>query len=236
MLFDKEKKRPGFPGGSTFYAVVSLAIVAAGVGVWGAVSSSLSRSLPPAATPLSTINWDSYVTRPLPEELPEEPANQRPANVPDTRPEASTAKRENTPYTGSFALPFGSKISKDYSDGEMVKSKTMGDWRVHNGVDFEGAPEEEVLAIQDGTVTRLEQDPLWGIVLVVDHGSGIVARYCGLSENSTPQTGQTVQKGEPVGIIAQVPSESAEGTHLHFEISVNGKAADPLAVMNKSGE
>ena len=71
--------------------------------------------------------------------------------------------------------------------------------------------------------------------MTMDHGSGVIARYCGLSENSMPKQGQWVQKGEAIGVIAQIPCESAEGVHLHLEISINGKTADPLAVMNKTG-
>jgi murein DD-endopeptidase MepM/ murein hydrolase activator NlpD len=148
---------------------------------------------------------------------------------------ATTKDLAKMPYTGEFVLPFGTKISKDYSGGEMVKSETMGDWRVHDGVDFAGSRDTDVLAIQSGTIKSVVSDPLWGVVVSIDHGNGIVARYCGLSENSTLKAGQDVEIGEPIGIIAQVPSETEEGTHLHLEILINGKTADPLAVMNKAG-
>jgi len=118
----------------------------------------------------------------------------------------------------------------------MVKSATMGDWRVHNGVDFGGEPEQEVLAIQSGKVKSVKPDPLWGTVVTIDHGSGVVARYCGLSQEGVVEEGRAVEQGEPIGVIAQVPCESAEDPHLHLEITVNGKVADPLAVMNKTGE
>ncbi|MDR1927297.1 MAG: M23 family metallopeptidase [Oscillospiraceae bacterium] len=243
QLEEKEARRPRWrlPKGSGFYLALSLTVVAAGIGVWGAVSNSLSNSafpVPDAGAQRSTINWANYVTRPVEES--EAQANVPATNVPDERGKqttaASNAKKENQPFTGSFALPFGTKINKDYSEGEMVKSLTMGDWRVHNGVDFAGEANAEVVAIQDGTVKAVVADPLWGIVLTIDHGSGIVAKYCGLSQDSTPKEGQDVKKGEPVGVIAQIPVESAEGIHLHLEITVNGKVADPLAVMNKTGE
>ncbi|MDR2647242.1 MAG: M23 family metallopeptidase [Oscillospiraceae bacterium] len=233
-----EKKRFKFPRGSGLYLVLCLTVIAAGVGVWGAVSNSLSSnafSIPSATDTQSTINWANYVTRPVVQS--EQAANVPQTNIPDDREvKASTATTQDaskTPYTGNFSLPFGTKISKDYSNGEMVKSATMGDWRVHNGVDFEGEINGEVVAIQDGVVKSVKIDPLWGVVLTIDHGQGLLAKYCGLSENSTPNEGKEVKKGEPVGVIAQVPCESSEGVHLHFETTVNGKIADPLAVMNK---
>ena len=239
MQFEKKKKpNMNIPKGSGFYLALGLAVVAAALGVWGAVNTGL-RNNPyqsPTAAPQSTIDWANYVTRPV---EGTQPVAERVTNVPDPRGTAAAeiaTSPDNMPYTGSFALPFGTNISKDYSNGEMAKSVTMGDWRVHNGVDFAGAMDQQVLAMQSGTVKRVDTDPLWGVVLTVDHGCGIMARYCGLSENSTPKAGFEVRKGESVGVIAQVPCESAEGVHLHLEITVNGKAADPLAVMNRVGE
>jgi murein DD-endopeptidase MepM/ murein hydrolase activator NlpD len=225
------------PKGGGFYLALALAVVAAGVGVWGAVNNTLrANPYQMGTTQRSTINWENYVTRPA---EPQTQAAAEPAkNVPDPRAttkEPATTKPENTPYTGSFALPFGTNISKDYSAGEMVKSATMGDWRIHNGVDFAGEADQQVVAIQSGTVQNVKNDLLLGWVVTMDHGSGVIARYCGLSENSMPKQGQWVQKGEAIGVIAQIPCESAEGVHLHLEISINGKTADPLAVMNKTG-
>jgi len=241
MQFEHEPK-PRFPKirkGSGFYLALGLAVVAAAVGTWGAVTNSLRNNpYQIETTQRSTINWENYATHPLEPET--EDVGRAATSVPDQR-EVTTAapkatKPDNAPYTGTFAMPFGTRIVKDYSDGEMVKSATMGDWRVHNGVDFAGEIESEVVAIQSGVVKSVIDDPMWGIVAAIDHGGGLVARYCGLSENSTPREGQKVEKGEPIGFIAQVPSEAADGIHLHLETLVGGKAADPLAVMNKNGE
>ena len=230
------------PKGGGFYLALSLAVLAMGVGVWGTVNNTLRNNTfqsPP--TTRSTINWENYVTRPLESETEARQVAEPVRNEPDRRDEttaaaATTARKDNQPFTGDFAMPFGTNISKDFSNGEMVRSVTMGDWRVHNGVDFAGERDQEVVAIQDGTVKSVKTDPLWGIIVTIDHGNGIVARYCGLLENSTPKEGRELKKGEPVGIIGQVPCESAEGIHLHFEIILNGQIADPLEVMNRSGD
>jgi murein DD-endopeptidase MepM/ murein hydrolase activator NlpD len=225
----------------SFYAAMLLTVAAAGFGTWGALRTNLGENLLRSgdATIQSTINWGDYVTRPAEIEIPAEDVAANKTNVPDPRvttAAATTAKDPaKQPYTGDFMLPFGTNISKDYSGGEMVKSLTMGDWRVHDGVDFGGERDAQVFAIASGVVKDVLNDPLWGIVLVIDHGEGIVARYCGLSENSTPQKGREVAKGDAIAVIGQIPCESAEGTHLHLSIQVGGKTADPLAVMNKAG-
>lgn len=86
-------------------------------------------------------------------------ANNPVKNVPDDRttaPAQTTKENDNknTPYTGSYALPMGTDIRKDYSADEMVKNKTTNDWRVHNGIDFGGAQGNDVIAIQNGRVAR----------------------------------------------------------------------------------
>ena len=248
MQFDQNQKNRWIPKGGGFYLALTFAVVAMGIGVWGSVNNSL-RNNPFAAeiTDQNTINWENYVTRPVMDDFTQA-VNEPAKNVPDQRTEfgqqatgttavptkTTATKPENAPYTGTFTLPFGTQIVKDYSNGEMVKSATMGDWRVHNGVDFAGQADDPVKAIQSGVVKSVVVDPLWGIVATIDHGQGVVARYCGLSEGSTPKEGQHVSAGEPIGLIGPVPCESADGVHLHLEISVNGKTADPLAVMNRS--
>jgi len=246
MQFDQNQKSSRWiPKGGGFYLALTFAVVAMGIGVWGSVNNSLRRNpFAEEITAQNTINWENYVTRPVMEDFTQA-VNDPAKNVPDQRTapgqlttNATTIKNatkpENAPYTGTFTLPFGTTIIKDYSNGEMVKSATMGDWRVHNGVDFAGQADDPVKAIQSGIVKSVVVDPLWGIIATIDHGQGVVARYCGLSEGSTPKEGQHVSAGEQIGLIGQVPCESADGVHLHLEILVNGKTADPLAVMNRS--
>ncbi|MEG2720608.1 MAG: hypothetical protein RR914_04710, partial [Oscillospiraceae bacterium] len=48
------------------------------------------------------------------------------------------AARPNIKRAAEFSMPMGTTIGKDFSNGELVQSKTMGDWRVHNGIDFKG--------------------------------------------------------------------------------------------------
>ncbi len=148
--------------------------------------------------------------------------------------EETSSRPDNLPFTGSFALPLGTQILKDYSNGEMVSSKTMNDWRVHNGIDFTGADEAEILAIQQGTVVNVYNDEMWGIVVEIDHGNTMTAKYCGFKSGTTLKKGETVKKGSVIGKLGIIPVEQADGPHLHLEITVNGVITDPLAAMNRT--
>jgi len=231
------------PRGTGFYVALSLAVVVMGLGVWGAVNHSLRNNQFQGYTePRQTIRWEDFTTvAPITVTESETTTGIQPVvepvqHEPDERPPVEAVRTDNLPFTGDFALPFGTNIVKDFSHGQLVRSATMGDWRVHNGVSFGGRQDQEVLAIQDGVVQSVANDPLWGWVVAVDHGHGMVARYKGLQEDSTPAVGRAVHMGEPLGLVGHVPVGAAHGVHMHLEIRVNGQVEDPLAVMNRVGE
>ena len=138
------------------------------------------------------------------------------------------------PYGGYFTLPSGMKICGEYSDSELVFSKTMGDWRTHPAVDFAADEGAQVKAIAYGTVTAVGNDVLWGCVIEIDHGNGVKAKYCGFNEDTVcVKKGDNVKSGALLGYLGTVPCEKTEGSHLHFEISYNGKNVEPLELMGK---
>lgn len=221
------------------YITAALCIAAAGAGVWGAVGG-LNTNKEDATAERTTINWNIGYSEPATQL--ETQANNPIKNVPDTRnnttskaAEQTTENDKNTPYTGYYALPMGTNITKDYSAGEMVKNTTTNDWRVHSGIDFGGAKGNDVLAIQDGTVTKVYKDSLWGNVVEIDHGKSLTAKYCGLADSSLPKVGDKVRQFDHIGTLGEIPVESADGDHLHLEITVGGKTVDPLEAMNKLG-
>lgn len=147
----------------------------------------------------------------------------------------SGALEKNKPYSGDFALPMGSDIIKDYSNGEMVRSKTMGDWRVHNGVDFGGSAGNDVVAVSDGTVTAVREDSFWGTTVEIDHGNGMTVRYCGMKSGSCLPQGSRVEKYDKIGTLGHIPVEISDGDHLHLEVLIDGETVDPLKALNKVG-
>ncbi|MBQ3045575.1 MAG: M23 family metallopeptidase [Clostridia bacterium] len=181
-----------------------------------------------------TIQWSVEETRqPLTEDV-----NIGVSGIADERifVEPTTEKiEENKPFSGNFALPMGTDIIKDYSNGEMVESKTMGDWRVHNGVDFGGSAGNEVAAVSDGKVSKVYSDSFWGTVVEIDHGNGMTVRYCGLKEGSCLPEGTEVKKYDKIGSLGHIPVEISEEDHLHLEVLIDGEFVDPLKALNKVG-
>lgn len=181
-----------------------------------------------------TVEWSMAETQPLTQDV-----NIGVSGIEDERvysvEETTVPIEENKPYSGSFLLPMGTDIIKDFSNGEMVESKTMGDWRVHNGIDFGGSAGNDVVAVSDGTVTRVYDDIFWGTVVEIDHGNGMTVRYCGMKNAGNLPEGAEVEKGGKIGSLGHIPVEISDEDHLHLEVLIDGEYVDPLKALNKVG-
>lgn len=126
-----------------------------------------------------------------------------------------------------------SKIITPFSGKELVKNETTGSWQTHNGIDIAGEVGTDVYAVSSGEVTAVNEDPLWGITVVVDHHNGYVSRYCGLAKELSVQKGDNVTGGSLLGVIGNTADiESSLEPHLHFEIMHNGAYTSPEAIIN----
>ena len=152
-------------------------------------------------------------------------------NIPDDR-ETETTKPESC----YFALPSENNITKHFSGGEMVKNTTTDDWRAHTGIDIAGKVGDPVKAICDGTVTDVRDDDLWGTIVTIDHGNGIISEYRGLGRGSTPDVGTQIKINDKVGNLGEIPVEKADGVHLHIEIREKGNIIDPEKVIGQTYE
>lgn len=157
-----------------------------------------------------------------PESTAESPAQEAPANT-------------GVLYEISevMALPVDtSKVLSVYSSGAPVYSKTMRDWRIHNGVDLKAEAGADVKACGNGEVLDFYTDSMLGNVAVVEHGE-YVFYYCGLGEKLAVNVGDVVSLGQAIGQIAAVPCESAEEPHLHLEIKRDDVYVNPVELYTK---
>ncbi len=132
----------------------------------------------------------------------------------------------------TYMLPVGNEVLKEYSGGNLVYSLTFGDWRVHDGVDFKAGKTEMVRAAGDGTIKDIYQDPMYGTVIVIDHGD-MESYYCGMDEKVQVEKGQQVLMGDDLGTLGDIPCEIVDEIHLHFGMKKGGKWIDPIEGMRK---
>lgn len=130
--------------------------------------------------------------------------------------------------------PVEGQIYRPYSMDELVYSNTLKEWTTHSGLDIESFLGAEVKAAADGIVEKVEEDPLMGIVITIDHGDGIKTRYANLSTANMVTEGQSVKAGQIIsGVGRTAGSEILDPPHLHFELLINGKPVNPEEYMLK---
>lgn len=165
-------------------------------------------------------------TKEVTEKTTEKKSQAEKSTSPDEPSTKAAAKISNE----SYIMPLKGKIIKAFSPETPIESKTMGDYRTHGAVDFEGKEGDEVLSVGNGIVTRVLVDSMWGYVIEIDHGD-FTARYIGLSQENAVSINDEVKPGQKIGVLASIPAESADGVHLHFEVLRDGKVSDPLAFL-----
>lgn len=95
----------------------------------------------------------------------------------------------------------------------------------HEGVDISTSRSEPVLATADGTVLRSGWAGEYGKAIEIAHGDRYVTLYGHLEETLVAE-GQTVHRGDRVGLVGSTGRSTAP--HLHYEVHVDGRAVNPL--------
>ncbi len=99
-----------------------------------------------------------------------------------------------------------------------------GGGAMHSGIDFKGPHGQPIMAAAGGRVTHAGWKSGYGKTVEVTHGNGLMTRYAHLSRIGVT-TGQKVEQGLQLGAMGSTGRST--GTHLHFEVRLNGKAINP---------
>ncbi|WP_448578223.1 M23 family metallopeptidase [Thermaurantiacus sp.] len=94
----------------------------------------------------------------------------------------------------------------------------------HAGLDMAGTHGEPIRATAAGRVVRAERFGAYGLAIDIDHGRGIMTRYAHLSRMDV-RVGDEVAIGQKIGAMGSTGRST--GTHLHYEIRVDGRPVNP---------
>lgn len=100
----------------------------------------------------------------------------------------------------------------------------LGRPRPHLGMDIVAPEGTPIVAAANGRVRFVGRLGEYGLAIEVDHGNGVVTRYAHTS-SVVVRRGQPVKRGDMIGRVGQ--SGLAVGPHLHYEVLINGSAANP---------
>lgn len=103
---------------------------------------------------------------------------------------------------------------------------------MHAGVDIPGAIGTPIYATADGMVLRSGRIGGYGNMIEIDHGRGISTRYGHMSKLLVPEHTR-VKRGQIIGLMGSTGRST--GSHLHYEVRVDGKAVNPIPFL-QTGE
>ena len=263
--FNRSKNKfATFISSKGFYVAIVVCLAGAGFATWLAVDRTISGienqnaqilqnesrlrdfpALEEAAKPQSDVPRaaSSRSTVPAPQTAPRSSmpssssSNPASSSAPSSEPAAASAPSAASPPLVRlvYALPVKGDILSAFSDGELVRNTTLGDWRTHDGVDIACEKGSEVIAAAEGRVVEVRIDSLWGGVVTIEHPDGRRTFYSGLADPVPVKPEESVNARQVIGTVAGIPCEASEGIHLHFAMKENGKWADPLSLIAKAG-
>jgi murein DD-endopeptidase MepM/ murein hydrolase activator NlpD len=105
-----------------------------------------------------------------------------------------------------------------------------GEPAYHQGIDISTDKGQPIFATADGVVDSAAYSGDYGNLVVLKHAFGLATRFGHLSKfNVSP--GQDVKRGEVIGYVGSTGRST--GSHLHYEILVNGRLINPLQLLTQ---
>jgi murein DD-endopeptidase MepM/ murein hydrolase activator NlpD len=129
------------------------------------------------------------------------------------------------------AKPVATAIS--LTSGFGVRSDPFrGGAAMHSGVDIPGPVGTPIYATADGIIGRTGWVGGYGNLVEIDHGKGIQTRYGHLSAIRAV-AGTRVKRGDLIGLMGSTGRST--GSHLHYEVRLDGRAVNPTPFLRTDG-
>lgn len=226
-------------------SVVGIAAVA--VSLIAAYSSTMKRLTPTQSDDrtfsYSTSSSDIPVQNSVPNVPLDRGSSKNTSSSGSSKPESSKAssssdaEEANRPVTVDIGniLPVEGEVSNPFSNGELVKSETLGVWKTHDGCDILCELGTDVKSMSEGVVKIIDNSSVYGVCVTVEQSNGLTVEYCGLAKELNVKAGAVVKQGEIIGKTGDTNlAESLEQPHLHLAVKQNGKWIDPMSVIDKT--
>lgn len=124
-----------------------------------------------------------------------------------------------------FASPVNLGAVRQTSGYGYRRDPKTGGRRLHKGSDFAGRTGTDIFATADGVVSQAGWQSGYGKLVTIKHAFGIETRYAHNS-NIRVRVGQRVSRGDHISDMGNTGRST--GTHLHYEVRVNGNPVNPM--------
>lgn len=103
--------------------------------------------------------------------------------------------------------------------------------RRHEGIDIPGPMGTPIYATADGTAQHAGWSNGYGNLVKLSHGAGLETRYGHMSALAVNE-GDRIHKGQIIGYMGSTGRST--GSHLHYEVRIDGAAVNPLPFLASS--
>ena len=233
--FNQNDKK-SFWESKTFLGVSAACLIAIGVASFVAYDAMNKPPVAGNGSSSNTVSRPDIVSKEPISSIPPVVSEEPVVSTPTTSDVVSETKPSNTtppPVASFFIMPMSSgTVYKEFSDSKLQYSNTYDDYRLHAAVDIVSDTTDLVTACGEGIVTSIEKIELWGTVITIDHGNGIIAKYCGFGDKVKVKVGDIVSSTTTLGELGTIPSECLDAKHLHLEFTKNGVPVSPIDLFN----
>lgn len=115
---------------------------------------------------------------------------------------------------GRYTSKFGSR-----------RDPINGQWAMHAGLDYAAPQGTAILATADGVVVEAGSNAGYGEMVQIRHEFGVETVYAHLNQIRV-EVGERVQRGARIGDMGSTGRST--GSHLHYEVRLNGAALNPM--------
>ena len=129
-------------------------------------------------------------------------------------------------WSGPFRQQTNTKVFANFPEERtyQIDGRTV-DTQWHLGIDLASNRQSPIEASNAGRVVFAGPNGIYGNMVIVDHGLGLMSLYAHLSDIGV-KVGQTVTKGEALGRSGE--TGLAGGDHLHFALLIHGVYTSPI--------
>jgi len=230
------RKLEGFFTGKGFYIVLFLCAAVIGLSAWMMAAGNKTME---NLNERNSISFDNSMVETIIIPPQSETEDITPVIAPDEETEPVAAQQEaievwsgEDPAAAESPLyiwPVMGELDRGHDLENLSFDLTLNDWRTHDGVDIAAPLGVAVSACRAGTVLSIEEDGLYGIVVSVEHGDGLVSVYANLEESPCVSVGERLEAGDTIGAVGDTAlCEVSQNSHLHFAMRCSGESVNPM--------